>query len=226
MVWHSKSFGEKASKLAADIRKGIEEFGIVDVGGGTRVYAYEVDGLGNRLADFDDANVPSLLSMPLLGYDRYDKAVYATTRARLLSAATNRYFFKGKELEGIGSPHTPGNNVWPMAMVMEGLTTTDPAERVKQFRQLLKSQCGNGVMHESVNVDNPGSCTRPWFEWANALFVTYTRSALGMDCRAEAEAHMWHEVLPTSDDVRRYATLHNRIPWSASTVADPNWFHT
>ena len=61
-VWHSKRFEEKTSKLAADIRKGIEEFGIVDLGGGNRVYAYEVDGLGNRLTDFDDANVPSLLS--------------------------------------------------------------------------------------------------------------------------------------------------------------------
>jgi meiotically up-regulated gene 157 (Mug157) protein len=225
-VWHSKKFEEKTSKLAADIRKGLEEFGIVDLGGGNSVYAYEVDGLGNRLTDFDDANVPSLLSIPLLGYEHFNKTVYATTRARLLSPATNRYYFKGTSLEGIGSPHTPGNNVWPMAMVMQGLTTPVAAERATQFRQLLKSQCGNGVMHESVNVNDPGSCTRPWFEWANALFVTYTRSALGMDCRAEAEAHMWKQLLPGNDDVRKYATLHNRIPWNAASKADANWFHT
>lgn len=34
--------------------------------------------------DADDANVPSLLSIPLLGY-RYDTEIYRTTRARILS---------------------------------------------------------------------------------------------------------------------------------------------
>ena len=41
-----------------------------------RIYAYEVDGLGRNLTDFDDANVPSLLSMPLLGWKGYDQKVY------------------------------------------------------------------------------------------------------------------------------------------------------
>lgn len=34
---------------------GIEKHGIVEVEG-QRIYAYEVDGLGNHLSDFDDAN--------------------------------------------------------------------------------------------------------------------------------------------------------------------------
>ncbi len=42
---------------------------------GVKMYAYEVDGLGNSLADFDDPNLPSLLAMPLLGFDNYDKEV-------------------------------------------------------------------------------------------------------------------------------------------------------
>jgi meiotically up-regulated gene 157 (Mug157) protein len=47
-----------------------------------RVYAYEVDGLGNSLTDFDDPNLPSLLAMPLLGYRGYDEQVYRNTRDR------------------------------------------------------------------------------------------------------------------------------------------------
>ena len=49
---------------------------ILDVQPGVRMYAYEVDGLGNFLADFDDPNLPSLLAIPLLNYDKYDRQVY------------------------------------------------------------------------------------------------------------------------------------------------------
>lgn len=35
----------------------------------------QVDGRGNALLDFDDPNLPSLLAMPLLGFDGYDTEV-------------------------------------------------------------------------------------------------------------------------------------------------------
>lgn len=37
-------------------------------------------------------------------------------------------------------------------------------------------------MHESVSVHNVGQCTRPWFEWANAMLVVLVENALGLDC--------------------------------------------
>ena len=52
---------------------------------GQTVYAYEVDGLGNQLVDFDDPNIPSLMSIPLLGYGRYDETIYRATRDRLFN---------------------------------------------------------------------------------------------------------------------------------------------
>ena len=44
---------------------------------GVQMYAYEVDGLGHSLADFDDPNLPSLLAIPLLGYEQYNHQVGA-----------------------------------------------------------------------------------------------------------------------------------------------------
>ena len=57
-------------------------------------YAYEVDGRGGQLTGFDDANMPSLLGIPLLGYQHYNREVYANTRAFILSDR-NPYFFSG-----------------------------------------------------------------------------------------------------------------------------------
>lgn len=69
---------------------GIERHGIVEAAPGVRVYAYEVDGLGQSLVDMDDPNLPSLLSIPLLGYSGFDPAVYAATRERILSKNNRR----------------------------------------------------------------------------------------------------------------------------------------
>ena len=54
----------------------------------------QVDGLGNALMDYEDPNVPSLLSIPLLGYPSYNRTIYANTRARILSH-DNKFFFEG-----------------------------------------------------------------------------------------------------------------------------------
>ncbi len=52
-----------------------------------------MDGLGNALTDYEDPNVPSLLSIPLLGYP-YNRTIYANTRARILSHE-NKFFYEG-----------------------------------------------------------------------------------------------------------------------------------
>lgn len=193
-VWNSEDLGARVSTLLKGIEDGIRRWGVVEVEPGVKVYAYEVDGLGSNLTDFDDANVPSLLAIPLLGWTNYDRGIYQTTRARLLDKDKNRYYFKGAEIEGIGSPHTGQKMVWPMAVAMEALTTEDPHERVRLIRSLLKMQCGNGLMHESVNVDNLNHCTRPIFEWANALAVVVAEAALGIDCESEAEKFRLKEI--------------------------------
>ncbi len=48
--------------------------------------------------------MPSLVSIPLLGYRDYNPQVYAATRKRLLSTQTNSYYFQGKEFKVRQSP--------------------------------------------------------------------------------------------------------------------------
>ena len=84
------------------------------------------------------------------------------------------------------------DRICPLA---QGLTSKDPSERVGLLRQLLAAQCGDGMMHESVHVVNRMICTRPWFEWANAMAVVFIENALGMRCDDAAEAHRRAAVL-------------------------------
>ena len=77
---------------------------------GKLVNAYEVDAKGGVLIEFDDANVPSLLSIPLLGWSAYDREVYASTRKMLLSTSTRKYYYEGEAFRGMGSPYTLVNS--------------------------------------------------------------------------------------------------------------------
>jgi meiotically up-regulated gene 157 (Mug157) protein len=64
------------------------------------VFAYECDGFGGAIV-MDDANLPSLLSLPLLGFLDVSNEVYQNTRRLILDQA-NPYYFKGKDFRGIG----------------------------------------------------------------------------------------------------------------------------
>ncbi|HZV79089.1 MAG TPA: glycoside hydrolase family 125 protein [Candidatus Binatus sp.] len=132
-----------------------------------RIYAYEIDGLGH--AKFmDDANTPSLLSIPLYDYP-VDPRIYADTRRFILSPA-NPYYYQGRYASGIGSSHTPGNYVWPLSLVVQYRTATSNSERRQVAAALAKSSAGDGTLHESFDVNDPRKYTRESFGWVNALF--------------------------------------------------------
>jgi uncharacterized protein len=132
------------------------------------VWAYEVDGFGNALF-MDDANVPSLLSLPYLGCATADDPAYVRTR-RLVLSGDNPYFFRGKAAEGVGGPHVGLGMVWPLGITMRALTSTSDAEIVAGLRALRDTHAGTGFMHESFDPDDPQHFTRKWFAWANTLF--------------------------------------------------------
>ena len=133
-----------------------------------RIYAYEVNGYGGQNL-MDDANVPSLLGMPYLNTVGSSDITYQNTRKYILSD-DNPFYFKGQAAEGIGSPHTGANMIWPIGITMRGLTSTDPAEIKQCLDWLRQTHSGTGFMHESFNKDNPINFTRKWFAWANTLF--------------------------------------------------------
>jgi meiotically up-regulated gene 157 (Mug157) protein len=132
------------------------------------MYAYEVDGYGNYVL-MDDANVPSLLSIPYLGYRPVDDPIYCNTRAFLLSEE-NPYYYEGKYARGMGSPHTPEGYIWHIGLIMQAMTSTDRAEQGQLLEMLLATTAGTHYMHESFDPDDPAQYTRTWFAWANSLF--------------------------------------------------------
>jgi meiotically up-regulated gene 157 (Mug157) protein len=132
------------------------------------IWAYEVDGHGNALL-MDDANAPSLLSLPYLEACDLRDPMYRRTRRFVLSKA-NPYFFHGRAAEGVGGPHVGDGQIWPMSIILQAITSTDDAEIARCLLTLRNSTAGTGFMHESFDQDNPYKFTRPWFAWANSLF--------------------------------------------------------
>ena len=166
-----------AERLGAEITAGIEAHAAVEHESLGRIYAYETDGLGSHLL-MDDANVPSLLSIPYLGYLGPDDATYEATR-RFVLGPTNPYYFAGRTAAGEGSPHTPPRHVWPIGLSIQALTATDSAEAEALLSTLAATTGGTSLMHESFHVDDPTVFTRPWFGWANSLFAEAVLDWLG-----------------------------------------------
>lgn len=158
-----------AMNLAADIQAGIASNGIVSMPNLGDMYAYEVDGYGASRLCMDDANVPSLLSLPYLGFCSPDDPLYTTTRAFVLSQR-NPYFGSGSAGAGIGSPHTGLGYIWPIGVAMQAWTSDVDSEIAACLATLVSSAAGTGFMHESFNVNNATDFTRPWFAWANSFF--------------------------------------------------------
>ncbi len=159
----------RALDLSDQIHTGIETFGKVDHPQFGTIYAYEVDGLGSQIL-MDDANVPSLLAMPLMGYCRSDDPTYLATRAFVLSES-NPFYFNGTAAKGIGSPHTPKDYIWPISLCVQGLTARSYSEKRALVDMLMATDAGTGLMHEGFHKDDPARFTRPWFAWANSMFA-------------------------------------------------------
>ncbi|KAL4724460.1 hypothetical protein ACLX1H_009076 [Fusarium chlamydosporum] len=133
------------------------------------VFAYETNGYGGQYI-MDDANVPSLVSLPYLGFlDRSD-STYQKTKSLLFSRA-NPYYAVGETFRGIGGPHANATNPWPMAHVSAIYGTDDDDEITERLNIILENTSGLGLIHESVNIYNSSVFTRPWFAWANSYFA-------------------------------------------------------
>ncbi|MDO5661916.1 MAG: glycoside hydrolase family 125 protein [Brachybacterium sp.] len=174
----SGELAQRARELCGQIRAALAEHGTMRLADGTQVWAYEVDGGGGALF-LDDANVPSLLSLPYLGCTDPEDPLYAATRRAVLSPA-NPYYYAGSALSGVGSPHTPPGHVWPIGLAIQGLTSTDDDEKRRILRTLMRTDGGTGMMHEGVDAEDPSRFTRAWFSWANAMFCELALDLAGV----------------------------------------------
>jgi meiotically up-regulated gene 157 (Mug157) protein len=101
---------QQLQQRGENLDKAVREHGVVSHPKYGDVFAFEVDGYGSRIL-MDDANVPSLLSLPVLGYvDRKD-TVYQNTRKMILDKNGNPYYLTGSAFHGIGGPHSESPNI-------------------------------------------------------------------------------------------------------------------
>lgn len=159
---------QRFTDLAASIEVGVKAHGVTTNQAGEQIFAYEVDGLGHELV-MDDANVPNLLSLPYLDAVSATDPLYQATRRTILSPE-NPYYYSGSAGAGLGSPHTPPEYIWPIALAVQGLTQTDKTEQARLLDLLVTTTAGTKQMHESFAVDDPTHYTREWFSWANMMF--------------------------------------------------------
>lgn len=168
-VAKDEALASELAALAKEVEAAIQQYAIVQHPVYGKIYAFEVDGFGN-VNLMDDANIPSLLSLPYLNAVQSSDPVYQNTRKFCLSDH-NPYFYKGTMAEGIGGPHVEQQEmIWPLSIIARGLTSTDDQEIRQCVAMLKKSHAGTGFMHESFKKDHPETFTRSWFAWTNTIF--------------------------------------------------------
>lgn len=160
---------QNLEKISERISSGVWEYGVFKHKVFGEVFAYEVDGYSSHIT-MDDANLPSLLSLPLLGFLEVDDPVYQNTRKMLLSKTSNPYYLQGPEFKGIGGAHIGFEHAWPMSLLVQIYTSSDDNE-INQCLGLVLNSSQLGLVHESVHVDHMKDWTRGWFSWANSLLA-------------------------------------------------------
>ncbi|KAM3427371.1 hypothetical protein MY4824_009492 [Beauveria thailandica] len=161
--------GAELDKWSKTIREGVMEHGIIEHKTFGKIFAYEVDGFGSSII-MDDANYPSLLALPLMGFVDVKDPVYQNTRKMLLSKKGNPYYLTGKKFKGIGGPHIGLKNAWPMSLLVQAQTSDDDDEIMECVNMVLDAS-PKGLVHESVDVNYIAQYTRSWFAWANGVFA-------------------------------------------------------
>ncbi|KAM3522226.1 hypothetical protein NHJ13051_005788 [Beauveria bassiana] len=161
--------GAELDKWSKTIREGVMEHGVIEHKTFGKIFAYEVDGFGSSII-MDDANYPSLLALPLMGFVDAKDPIYQNTRKMLLSKKGNPYYLTGKKFKGIGGPHIGLKNAWPMSLLVQAQTSDDDDEIMACVNMVLAAS-PKGLVHESVDVNYIAQYTRSWFAWANGVFA-------------------------------------------------------
>ena len=168
-VLKDQAFAKECASFSKEVLSAINKYAITEHLSYGKIYAYEVDGFGNKVF-VDDPNIPSLIAMKYLLKEKYyQPEVYQNTRKYLLSS-DNPYYFKGKAGEGQGGPHAGLDTIWPMGIILRAMTSPKDKEIVWCIKQLMNTHNNSGFMHETFHKDDASKFSRSWFAWANTLF--------------------------------------------------------
>ncbi|MRI31861.1 hypothetical protein EOPP23_02475 [Endozoicomonas sp. OPT23] len=172
----------RMTQLSAQITEAINTYGTLQAADSNCQYSYEVDGFGSRFF-IDDANYPSLLSLPLFAKGVYSEKCYTDTRPNILNQTSNPFYFTGEDSvrSGVGSPHTGSGRIWPLSLISQTRTSNDPAEKIELIYALLDSTGTTGLIHESYPDDSYSDYTRSDFGWGNAAFSELIVELLNSD---------------------------------------------
>jgi meiotically up-regulated gene 157 (Mug157) protein len=191
--YNDYELSNEAAAIGVAIRAGIQRYGLTYHFKYGWIYAFEVDGYGQTLL-MDDANMPNLLSAPVFGFMRSDDPLYRDTRHFVLSS-DNPYYFSGRYADGLGSPHTPRNWVWPLAIISRGMTALRRRTTLKALLTLSQTDSEDGLIHESFNPNDFAQYTRADFGWGNAWYAELLfRSAAGF-----ASPQLWPDEIGVVD---------------------------
>jgi len=167
-IHHDQDSAAQCRALADEVESALGEYAVAMHEKHGRILPYEIDGYGNYYC-IDDGNVPSLLSLPYIDAVGPGDPLYLNTRRFVLSDS-NPYYCIGKAASGPGGPHVGRDMIWPLGLIVQGLTSTDDQEVRQVLLTLQKTHAGTGFMHEAFNKDDPSKFTRSWFAWANTIF--------------------------------------------------------
>lgn len=167
-VSNKPTMAKECTDLAQEVEDALKKYATFNHPKHGTIYAFEVDGFGNKYL-MDDSNAPSLLSLAYLGDVDVNDPIYQNTR-NFVWSEDNPYFFKGTAGEGIGGPHIGYDMVWPMSIMMKAFTSQDDKEIQECIKMLLATDAETGFMHESFHKNDPANFTRSWFAWQNTLF--------------------------------------------------------
>ena len=172
-----KTLVDDMNKLRNEIHNGVKKFGIVNNEKYGKIFAYETDGSGHY-EFMDDANIPSLISLPYIGYnDPETKEVYENTRKFILSK-DNPYYYEGSVAKGIGSPHEYTGYIWHLGLSIQGLTSSDKTEMKEVLDMLIFTDADTGYMHECFDKDDPFKFRREFFTWSDSMFCEFAEKCI------------------------------------------------
>ena len=153
-----ESIARDIRKRGDSIEKGVWEHGVIKHKRYGDVFAFEVDGYGSAII-MDDANLPSLLSLPLLGFVGADDETYQNTRKMILDRGGNPYYLAGGAFTGIGGPHVGPQHPWPMSRLIQAMTS-DNDEEIMSSILAVRNASRLGLVHESIHSERAVDYTR------------------------------------------------------------------